>query len=618
MIAAGARRRALLTLLVLAAGLAVLPGKSLASSSMAAPQLSSDGVGQLTVAWDTPSPVPDDYRVMWAPEDGDWLSYRNANETERGNLYPGGDQTHVTIDGLKPGGRYKVMMRARDNNGSGPWSAQSVLQVRGAPRLSSDTAGSLTVTWDVPSPAPDSYRIAWAPEDGDWLSYSSVNEAERGNAYPSGDTSSYTITGLTPGDRYKVMMRARYNDGSGPWSTQSAVGVQADEPPPVTTEPLSVTDEPPTETIGARGADLRGADSKGDSKGGGNLGRQTLSTDATLSSLSVSPKDIVGFDAETLHYELGVASTATTATISASRNHSGASVEIKPDDSDTTASGHQVSLSAGRNPVTVTVTAQDTTTTRTYWVTINRGVTAAYGWKASEDLDGLQAAGNTAARGMWSNATTIWVSDASDDKIYAYNKSDKSRDSSKDFNTLSSAGNNNPTGIWSNGTTMWVADRADHKIYAYNMSDKSRDSSKDFKGLIVAPPFAPQYAPTGIWSDGTTMWVTNYWYGKIFAYKMSDKSRDCSKDFDGLISWYGINAHYVIWSEGTTLWVTDQATDKIYAFKMSDKSRDSSKDFASTLALAFNNNLYEIWSDGTTLWVIDAGDNKVYSYNLPT
>ena len=63
MIATSARRRALLTLLVLAAGLAVLPGKSLASTSMAAPQLSSTVVGELTVAWDAPSPVPDDYRA---------------------------------------------------------------------------------------------------------------------------------------------------------------------------------------------------------------------------------------------------------------------------------------------------------------------------------------------------------------------------------------------------------------------------------------------------------------------------------------------------------------------------------------------------------------------------
>ena len=32
--------------------------------------------------------------------------------------------------------------------------------------------------------------------------------------------------------------------------------------------------------------------------------------------------------------------------------------------------------------------------------------------------------------------------------------------SDKDFDTLRAAGNRNPTGIWSDGTTMWVADRS--------------------------------------------------------------------------------------------------------------------------------------------------------------
>ena len=50
----------------------------------------------------------------------------------------------------------------------------------------------------------------------------------------------------------------------------------------------------------------------------------------------------------------------------------------------------------------------------------------------------------------------------------------QSRDSGSDF-TLAAA-NGYPTGIWSDGTTMWVADFEDHKLYAYRMSDRSRDS----------------------------------------------------------------------------------------------------------------------------------------------
>ena len=60
------------------------------------------------------------------------------------------------------------------------------------------------------------------------------------------------------------------------------------------------------------------------------------------------------------------------------------------------------------------MTAQDGTTTKTYTVNINRGVSGTFGWKAGEDLDGLIAAGNQAPNGAWSDGETIWVSDYSD------------------------------------------------------------------------------------------------------------------------------------------------------------------------------------------------------------
>ena len=62
----------------------------------------------------------------------------------------------------------------------------------------------------------------------------------------------------------------------------------------------------------------------------------------------------------------------------------------------------------------------------------------------------------------------------------------KARDAAKDFNTLQAAGNTKPTGIWSDGATMWVADDTDSKLYAYKMSDGSRDAGKDFNTLQAA------------------------------------------------------------------------------------------------------------------------------------
>ena len=60
----------------------------------------------------------------------------------------------------------------------------------------------------------------------------------------------------------------------------------------------------------------------------------------------------------------------------------------------------------------------------------------------------------------------------------------QSRDVGSDF--ILDAANGYPTGIWSDGTTLWVADFEDHKLYAYRMSDRSRDSGKDFNTLSAA------------------------------------------------------------------------------------------------------------------------------------
>ena len=123
---------------------------------------------------------------------------------------------------------------------------------------------------------------------------------------------------------------------------------------------------------------------------------------------------------------------------------------------------------------------------------------------------------NTVPRGIWSDGTTMWVMDSTDDKLYAYKMSDKMRDDGKDFNALADADNGSPNGIWSDGTTMWVSDPADIKLYAYNMSNKNHDSGKDFHTLFAAG----NTYPTGIWSDGSTMWVVDSTDDKVYAYQM--------------------------------------------------------------------------------------------------
>ena len=110
------------------------------------------------------------------------------------------------------------------------------------------------------------------------------------------------------------------------------------------------------------------------------------------------------------------------------------------------------------------------------------------------------------------------------------------------------------------------------------------------------------------------MWVTNVLDTKIYAYNLSTKARDASKDFNTL-SAAGNTSPYDLWSDGTTMWVVDPVGDKIYAYNLSTKAEDTSKDFNS-LSTSGNNDPTGIWSDGTTMWVADLIDNKIYAYNL--
>ena len=231
------------------------------------------------------------------------------------------------------------------------------------------------------------------------------------------------------------------------------------------------------------------------------------------------------------------------------------------------------------------------------------------------------ASDNTFASDIWSDDETMWVLDSNDEKIYAYNLSTKARDSAKDFNTLTVDRNSHPSGIWSDGVTMWVSqggNRSDstYAIYAYNLSTKARDSAKDFTRLASGVG-----GPSGLWSDGVTMWVADDAGDSIDAYNLSTKARDSAKDFTRqTLSGAGNNNPVGIWSDGTTMWVSDRSDDRLYAYSLRNRTRDASKDF-NTLRAAGNTNPTGIWSDGVTMWVADDGGTRfnnanIYAYQL--
>ena len=233
--------------------------------------------------------------------------------------------------------------------------------------------------------------------------------------------------------------------------------------------------------------------------------------------------------------------------------------------------------------------------------------------------------GNHRPWGVWSDGTTIWVSNTSVGKIFAYDLGTRQRDRAKEFDGLRVAGNDSPHGIWSDEKTMWVADREDDKVYAYDLATARRDTTREFN-LVNVPGVVTNTEPGGIWSDGTSMWVIDGAERKIFAYDLPEApatveafpfGRDLAGDLGRLNATENHHAEG-IWSDGTTMWVADHDDDRIYAYRLSDGARDEELEFD-----LYNRSLFEgnhhargIWSDGTTMWVADHDDDRIYAYRL--
>ena len=170
---------------------------------------------------------------------------------------------------------------------------------------------------------------------------------------------------------------------------------------------------------------------------------------------------------------------------------------------------------------------------------------------------------NARGAGIWSDRTTIWVADTDDSKLYAYKLADGTRQdgtnntTNKEFDT--NADNADPVGIWSNGTTIWVGDASDNKVYAYTLAGGARDTGKEFD------THSNNSYLNGIWSNGTTMWVAGTYNNpqKVYAYTLAGGARDTSKEFNltpATIEPVGL------WSDGATMWVLNSADTKLYAY----------------------------------------------------
>ena len=209
-------------------------------------QLSSASPGELTITWDAPDPAPSDYRIIWAEQSLDFLSYSRPNEANRGNEYPSGDETSITLTGLTKGATFKVKSRTRytsggENNGpwSGPWTDTVTARVKNDPPAAPTgltTSGvahdSVTISWAAPSQGTvTSYRVMRGTETG---SLSTIEE-DTGNINVE-----YTDSTVAAETTYYYAVLALSQDGDGAQSTTVSATTPA-EAQPVPSSPTGLT-----------------------------------------------------------------------------------------------------------------------------------------------------------------------------------------------------------------------------------------------------------------------------------------------------------------------------------------------------------------------------------------
>ena len=170
------------------------------------------------------------------------------------------------------------------------------------------------------------------------------------------------------------------------------------------------------------------------------------------------------------------------------------------------------------------------------------------------------------------------------------------------------SGHDKPTGMWSDGTTLWIlenGDGADDAIYAYDLESGERVEDREFE------LDERNRAPRGIWSDRTVTWVSDSGQEKLFAHDLETGERlperdialaDRNRDARG------------IWSDEETMWVLDGRKDSLFAYDL------GSGELLGEYALdSANSDPQGLWSDRTTIWVSDPGSSprRLFAYRLP-
>ena len=165
--------------------------------------------------------------------------------------------------------------------------------------------------------------------------------------------------------------------------------------------------------------------------------------------------------------------------------------------------------------------------------------------------------------------------------------------------------NDLPTGIWSDGETLWVLENSAggaDLVFAYELATGERREAREFV-LDRRNRFAH-----GIWSDGEIVWIADSGQDLLFAYRLATGERLQGRDI-------GLGERNRdprgIWSDGEALYVLDSVKDAVFVYDV------ETGELGAQYALdKLNQSPRGIWSDGLTLWISDDGANRIFAYRI--
>ena len=148
-------------------------------------------------------------------------------------------------------GLYIGTIQAQGSRGAITVQAQSSRGAITGLTLSSDTPGTLTLSWDAASPTPTDYRVDWAKSDEDYQSW----KVDKGHKYRARTATAATIADLEHDTEYRVRIRARYYRGEhesqpwgGPWA-EATLQVKGNPQPEQAEEPPQPDQPPPAANV---------------------------------------------------------------------------------------------------------------------------------------------------------------------------------------------------------------------------------------------------------------------------------------------------------------------------------------------------------------------------------